>query len=523
MWQATSQEDKEVDVAQERLTMRKIREILRLKHEAGLSDRAIAGACKISNSTVGEYLRRAEAAGVSWPLAEMGEEDLYKKLFPDQAQPTEKSYPMPNWEEVRKELRQKGVTLRLLWIEYKEKYPDGYQYSRYCEHYLRWKKSRAEPSMSHEHVGGEQMQVDYAGVKIPIVNRETGEISQVPVFVAVLPASNYTYAEAQSSENQCNWNNGHVRAMEYFGGAPRIVVPDNLKTGVKKPNYYEPDINPAYQALAEHYHFAVLPARVRKPRDKAKGENGVQNVERWVIAPLRKMTFFDPYEVNLAIQKQLELLNHKEMQHVGRSRRQEFEEIDQPNLRPLPEKRYEYTDRKIARVNIDYHVEYDKHLYSVPHILCHQEVDIHASERMVEIFHQGKSVAIHVRSFRQGRFSTVQEHMPPNHQFVDKVNARQLVQWAANIGPQTEALVSATLKSHPFPEQAYRSCLGILSLAKKHNISVMEQACRDALDAKTFSYKAVKEDLDWLTKQAAPPVPETFPAHENIRGDHYYQ
>ena len=292
---------------------------------------------------------------------------------------------------------------------------------------------------------------------------------------------------------------------------------------MKKPNYYEPDINPAYQALAEHYHFAVLPARVRKPRDKAKGENGVQNVERWVIAPLRKMTFFDPYEVNLAIQKQLELLNNKEMQHVGRSRRQEFEEIDQPNLRPLPEKRYEYTDRKIARVNIDYHVEYDKHLYSVPHILCHQEVDIHASERMVEIFHQGKSVAIHVRSFRQGRFSTLREHMPPNHQFVDKVNARQLVQWAANIGPQTEALVSATLKSRPFPEQAYRSCLGILSLAKKHNISVMEQACRDALDAKTFSYKAVKEDLDWLTKQAAPPVPETLPAHENIRGDHYYQ
>jgi len=243
MWQATSQENKEVDVAQERLTMRKIREILRLKHEAGLSDRAIAGACKISNSTVGEYLRRAEAAGVSWPLPEMREEDLYKKLFPDQAQPTEKSYPMPNWEEVRKELRQKGITLRLLWIEYKEKYPDGYQYSRYCEHYLRWKKSRAEPSMRHEHVGGEQMQVDYAGVKIPIVNRETGEISQVPVFVAVLPASNYTYAEAQSSENQCNWNNGHVRAMEYFGGAPRIVVLDYVPRNIIRhhPPWHTPE------------------------------------------------------------------------------------------------------------------------------------------------------------------------------------------------------------------------------------------------------------------------------------------
>jgi len=232
-------------MAQERLTMRKTREILRLKHEAGLSDRAIAGACKVSNSTVGEYLRRAEAAGVGWPLPEMGEEDLYKKLFPNQAQPIEKNHPMLDGDEVRKELRQKGVTLRRLWMEYKEKNPDGYQYSRYCEHYLRWKKSRAEPSIRHEHEGGEQMQVDYAGVKIPIVNRETGEISEASVFVAVLPASNYIYAEAQSSENQCNWNNGHVRAFYYFSGVVRIVVPDNLKTGVRKPNYYELDNYPA--------------------------------------------------------------------------------------------------------------------------------------------------------------------------------------------------------------------------------------------------------------------------------------
>jgi transposase len=430
---------------------------------------------------------------------------------------------MPDWDEVRKELRQKGVTLRLLWMEYKEKNPDGYQYSRYCEHYLRWKKSRAEPSKRHEHLGGEQMQVDYAGVKIPIVNRETGEISEASVFVAVLPASNYIYAEAQSSENQCNWNNGHVRAFDYFGGVVRIVVPDNLKTGVRKPNYYEPDINPAYQALAEHFQFAVLPTRVRKPKDKGKVENGVQNVERWVIAPLRKRTFFDLHEVNLAIREQLDLLNNKEMQHVGRSRRQEFEDIDRPNLRPLPEKPYEYADRKTARVNIDYHVEYDKHLYSVPHILRHQEVDIHATEHMVEIFHQGNSVAIHPRSFRPGRYSTLQEHMPPNHQFVDKVNARQLVQWAANIGPHTAALVSSTLKSRPFPQQAYRSCLGILSLAKKHNTAVMERACQNVLEAKVFSYQAVKDELEWIKKQAAPPVLETLPAHENIRGNHYYQ
>src|SRR3990172_64121 len=289
-------------MAQERLTLRKIREILRLKHTAGLSNRAIAGACRISNSTVGDYLRRAKAAGIGWPLPEISEEELYQKLFPEHKPVLEKVRPLPDWEAVRKELRQKGVTLRLVWIEYLEEHPDGYQYSQYCEYYRRWKKVRAEPSKHREHVGGAEMQVDYAGVKIPILNPESGEICEASVFVAVLPASNYTYAEAQASENQCNWNNAHVRAFEFFGGVVQVVVPDNLKTGVQKPNYYEPDLNPAYQELAEHYQFAVLPTRVRKPKDKAKAENGVQNVERWVMAPLRKRTFFSLSEANQAIQ-----------------------------------------------------------------------------------------------------------------------------------------------------------------------------------------------------------------------------
>ena len=252
---------------QERLTMRKIKEILRLKHEAGLSNRAIAGACKISNSTVGEYLRRAEAAGIGWPLGELSEDEIYQKMFGEQAPLPEKARPLPDWEEVRKELRKKGVTLHLIWIEYIEKYPGGYQHSQFEEYYRRWKKTHCEPSMHNTHVGGERMQVDYAGLKMQVINPETGEINQVPVFVAELPASNYIYAEAQSSENQCNWNNGHVRAIEFFGGVVRIVVPDNLRTGITKPNYYEPDINPAYQELAEHYQFAVLPARVARPRD----------------------------------------------------------------------------------------------------------------------------------------------------------------------------------------------------------------------------------------------------------------
>jgi len=510
-------------MTQERLTLRKIREILRLKYGAGLSNRAIAGACKISNSTVGEYLRRAKVAGIGWPLPEISEEELHQKLFPEQKPVEEKDRPLPDWEAVRKELRQKGVTLRLVWMEYLEEHPDGYQYSQYCEYYRRWKKARAEPSKHREHVGGEEMQVDYAGVKIPIVNPESGETSEASVFVAVLPASNYTYAEAQASENQCNWNNGHVRAFEFFGGMVRIVVPDNLKTGVQKPNYYEPDLNPAYQELAEHYQFAVLPARVRKPKDKAKVENGVQNIERWVIAPLRNRTFFSLSETNQAIQKQLEWFNHKEMQAVGRSRREEFEEIDRPNLRPLPEKPYEYAERKTARVHIDYHIEFDKHLYSVPHLLIHQEVEIRATERMVEIFSKGKSVAIHPRNFRPGRFSTFREHMPANHQFIEKVNAEQLVEWATNIGPHTAALVSATLRSRPFPQQAYRSCLGMLSLAKKYNHAFLEQACQTILETHTYSYTALKDELNWLVKETSTPGAETLPAHENIRGNQYYQ
>jgi transposase len=511
-------------MTQERLTMRKIKEILRLKHEAGLSNRAIAGACKISNSTVGEYLRRAEAAGIGWPLGELSEDEIYQKMFGEQTPMPEKAKPLPDWEEVRKELRKKGVTLHLIWIEYIEKYPDGYKHSQFEEYYRRWKKDHSEPSMHNTHVGGERMQVDYAGLKMQVINPETGEISQVPVFVAELPASNYIYAEAQSSENQCNWNNGHVRAIEFFGGVVRIVVPDNLKTGVQKPNYYEPDINPAYQELAEHYQFAVLPARVKKPKDKGKIENGVQNVERWVIAPLRNRTFFSLAEVNQAIREQLDRLNNKVMLAVGKTRRQEFEDIDQPNLRPIPEKPYEYAARKTARVNIDYHVEFEKHLYSVPHYLIHQEVDIHATEHMVEVFYKGKSVAVHPRSFKPGRFSTLREHMPPNHQFMDQVNAKQILQWAETVGPQTTAFINATLKSRPFPEQAYRSCLGVLGLAKKHPHSRIEQACQAAMEAKTFSYKAVKEEFDWLSKQPALPVtPETLPAHANIRGHEYYQ
>ena len=349
-------------MTQERLSVRKIREILRLKDEAGLSNRAIARACKISNSTVGDYLRRIHEAGLHWPLAEdINEEELIRKLFPEEKVDTEPVRPLPDWAEVRKELSKKGVTLKLLWIEYHEAHSDGYAYSQYCEYYRRWSKTQSLTARV-PHKGGEEMEVDYPGLTVAIVNPESGEMRQAPVFVATLPASNYLYAEVQPSQESSHWINGHVRAFEFFGGVARILRPDNPKTGVKSPDYYEPDLNPTYQAMAEHYQVAVLPARVRRPKDKANVENGVQNVERWVIAPLRNRTFFSEAEANRAFKPLLEALNNRPMAHLGKSRRQLFEELDQPALRPLPEKPYQFAIWKTVKVNIDYHVSFEKHL-----------------------------------------------------------------------------------------------------------------------------------------------------------------
>jgi transposase len=364
------------------------------------------------------------------------------------------------------------------------------------------------------------MEVDYAGLTLTLVNSETGETQQVPVFVAVLPASNYIYAEAQPSQEKCHWINGHLRSFAFFGGIPKILRPDNPKVGVKSPNYYEPDLNPTYQEMAEYYNVAVLPARVRKPRDKSNVENGVQNVERWVLAPLRKRTFFSLGEANRAIQPLVEALNQKIMIHLGKSRRQLFEEVDQPNLRPLPEKPYQFATWKTARVNIDYHVAFDKHFYSVPHTLIHQEVEIKVTERMVEIFHKGKQVAIHPRSTMPGRFSTRAEHMPSNHRFVRELDGEWLLKQAQEIGPHTLRYLQSLLQSRTFPEQAYRSCLGVLNLARKYSHPLCETACERALQAHLHSYKELKAELEALERCS--PSSQASPSHENIRGETYY-
>jgi transposase len=511
-------------MAQERLTMRKIAEVLRLKWECGLSNRAIARSCSISHSTVAEYLQRAEEAGLSWPLpSDLGEDTLFELLFPKASPSSSHAIPCPDWSLTHTELRKKGVTLRLLWVEYREAHPDGYGYSQFCALYREWAK-HLKPSMRLTHKAGEKVFVDYAGQTVPIVDPHTGEVHQAQIFVGVLGASNYTYAEAHESQELVNWIGGHVRMFSFFGGVPEIIVPDNLKAGVKHPCRYEPDLNPTYQDLAEHYGTAVIPTRVRKPKDKAKVEVGVQVVERWILARLRNHTFFSLADLNQAIRELLPELNTRPMEHLGRSRRELFEALDQAALKPLPELAYEFAIWKDARVNIDYHVEFDKHYYSVPHTLIHQAVEVRATQATVEIFFNKRRIASHRRCNVPGRHTTVSEHMPSAHQKYLEWSPERLVRWAQTTGPHTARVVQALLDSRKHPQQAYRSCLGLLRLANHYGQERLEAACRRALPAGIHSYQGVKNILDakldqFELEESAAVVPQ---AHENIRGQTYY-
>ncbi|NIN68323.1 MAG: IS21 family transposase [Anaerolineae bacterium] len=504
--------------------MRKISEVLRLKWECGLSNRAIARSCSISHSTVGEYLRRAQEAGLSWPLpADLGEDRLFELLFPKAPQSGSRVIPCPDWSLIHTELRKKSVTLRLLWVEYREAHPDGYGYSQFCALYRQWAK-RLKPSMRLSHKGGEKVFVDYAGQTVPIVDPHTGEVHQAQIFIGVLGASNYTYAEAHESQELSNWIGAHVRMFAFFGGVPEIVVPDNLKAGVKHPCRYEPDLNPTYQDLAQHYGTAVIPTRVRKPKDKAKAEVGVQVVERWILARLRNRTFFSLADLNQAIRELLDELNTRLMEHLGNSRRELFERLDQPALKPLPERPYEFAIWKKARVNIDYHIEFDKHYYSVPHTLIHEEVYVRATQSTLEIFFKNRRVASHRRTNSRGRHTTLSDHMPPAHQKYLEWSPERFTRWAQTIGPNTAQVVQALLDSRKHPQQAYRSCLGLLGLGSRYGEQRLEAACRRALPAGIHSYKGVKNILDAKLDQVEPEEPPTVvpKTHENIRGQTYY-
>lgn len=395
--------------------MRKIREVLRLFHEQGRSRRQIAQSLGLAHSTVGRYLRRAERAGLGWPLpVELDDRALEARLFPPAPSPGT-SRPVPEWRRIYEELSShKGVTLQLLWLEYRENHPDGYGYSRFCELYRAW-RDQLDVVLRQTYRAGEKCFVDYAGVPVEVVDAETGELREAVVFVGVLAASNYTFVDLAWSRSLPDWIAAHVRMFAFFGGVPEVVIPDNEKSGVRQASRYEPDLNPTYHELATHYGTTVIPARPYAPRDKAKVEAAVQAVERWVLAPLRHHTFFSLAEARRAMAPRLEALNERPFQKLEGSRRSLFETLDRPALRPLPATPYAYAEWRKARVNIDYHIQVRHHFYSVPHQLARREVEVRITATTLEVFHHGRRVALHVRSRRKGGYTTDPNHMPAAH------------------------------------------------------------------------------------------------------------
>lgn len=510
-------------MARKRLSMRKIKEALRLK-AAGLSCRAIARSCLIGKETVWEYLGRAAEAGLSWPLPEgLSEEELESRLFPLGPDTSRKEAAAePDWALIHSELRKKGVTRQLLWEEYRLGFPRGYSYSQYCERYRRWTKI-LNPVLRMPHKAGEKMFVDYAGVTVPYTNRETGDTREAQVFVATLGASSSTFAEAQASQELANWIGGHVRTLEHFGGVPAAVVPDNLKSGVTSACFYEPVINPTYQALAEYYDMAVLPTRVLAPKHKAKVETGVRVVEL-LLARLRNRQFFSLQEINDALRPLMEELDMRVMGHLGKSRRQLFEELDRPALRPLPAVPFEMAEWVWARVNIDYHVGYAKHYYSVPYRYLHKRVEIRATAQTVEVFYKRERIASHVRDDRPYHFTTLPEHRPESHRAVLEWNPERFISWAERTGPLVAEMVRRIIESRPHPEQGYRASLGLMRLGTRYGNARLEAACERALTFGLVSYRGVRNILvagmDRLKAEKTSVQPEK--PHANLRGPRYY-
>lgn len=506
-----------------RTAMRKIRDLLRLKFESKLSNRQIRDALGVPLTTVADQLYRAAAAGLSWPLPEdLDDAALEAMLF--KPAPALSSRPVPDWNRVHQELKRSEMTLALLWVEYKEQHPDGYQYSQFCEYYRRWQR-QLDVVLRHEHRAGKKLFVDFAGRRIPIYEPDRQRVVlEAEVFVAVLGASNFTYAEALPSQELPHWIAGHVHAFEYFGGVPEIVVPDNLRSGVSKAHRYEADLNRTYEEMATHYRVAVIPARVHRPRDKAKVEVGVQIVERWIVARLRRQRFHSLGELNLAIRGLLEWLNDRPFKKLEGSRRRLFDDLERPLLRALPAEPYKLGTWRTARVNIDYHVELERHYYSVPYQLTRQQVDARLSATTVEIFFKGRRVASHRRSFKKGGFTTDPAHMPAAHRRHLEWTPSRIVSWAKQTGPATAELAHAILESRPHPEQGYRSCMGIIRLGERYGQERIEAACQRALAARALSCRSVESILKTgLDRQPLTPGPARVHRHHaNLRGPTYY-
>jgi transposase len=514
-------------MAKARLSMRKIKEVLRLTYQCGLSRRQVAHSLNVSRSTVADYLWRAEQAGIGWPLPEdLTDQQLEQGLFPPVVCDPSGAKSLPDFDYIYRELKAHkkfNLTLDCLWREYKEQHSDGYQYSQFCELYRRF-RGKLDYCMRQDHRGGEKLFVDY-GEGLRLVDPKTGEPIPTQLFVAVWGASNYTYAEATLTQQLPDWIGSHVRAFQYFGCAPKVVVPDCLKGAVSRSCRYEPELNPTYAEMAEHYSICVLPARPARPRDKAKVEAGVLVAKRWILSVLRHRTFYSLAELNGAIQELLERLNARALRKVKKSRRELFLAFDHPNALSLPEKPYEYAEWRVATVNIDYHIEVERHYYSVSYKLLREKLDVRLTAHTVEAFLKGERVAAHLRSFIPYGHTTLKEHMPPSHQQYLEWTPSRMVSWAKKIGPQTAQLVHKIIESRTHPEQAYRSCLGILRLEKHYPKERLEKAASRALKFGAHSLRSLRKilssGLDRL-EESDNNSASALLAHENIRGSRYY-
>lgn len=510
-------------MAQERLPMRKIRDVLRLK-ASGLGKRKIAASLGISATAAGECLQRARRAGIGWPLPDdLTDDRLESQLYPPpEAMPADQR-PQPDWAAIHRELRRKGVTLQLLWEEHRAQHPNGYGYSRFCDLYRAFDK-RLSPTMRQHHVAGERLFVDYAGTTMEVIDGLTGEVLKAELFVAVLGASSYTWAEATWTQTLPDWLGSHTRAYAFFGGVPATTVSDNLRSGISKACFYEPTVNRSYAEMAAHYETTIVPARPYKPRDKAKVEVGVQIATRWIIAKLRKRTFFSLAELNAAIAVEVAALNARVTRHLGASREALFDNIEKPALKKLPAEPYVYAEWKECKLGLDYHVEVEKHYYSAPHQLLHEKLWVRMTARTVEVFLHGKRVAAHVRNSSNRKHTTIREHMPSSHRRYADWTPESLKRRAGEIGPKTSALVDVVLRSRTHPEQGFRSCIGILRFAKTHGPDRLEAACARALEIGAHSYTSVKSilknNLDRRRPAAATDGPEIV--HPNIRGPRYF-
>jgi len=510
--------------AKRELSMRQLRTLLRL-HHGGVSAREIGRRLGVARSTIQDNLKRAAAAGLGWPLADdITEEALELRLFGRAGAATgQRRRVEPDWAALARELKRPGVTMMILWEEYREVNPDAYGYSRFCD-LLRGFERRLSPVMRQHHVAGEKVFVDYSGKRIAIVDPETGEIHEAEIFVGVLGASNLTYVEATWTQQLVDWTGAHVRMFRSFGGVTKLLVPDNLKSGVNKASFYDPEINRTYGAMAEYYSVGILPARPHKPRDKAKVEAGVRFAQTYILGRLRAQTFFSLAECNEAIKLVMQRMNERPMRHLGLSRRELFEKIERAALNPLPAEDWEFAEWRRARVNLDYHIEVHDFLYSVPHALIRAEVEVRVTERIVEVFHRGQRVAVHERRYAGRKHGTDPDHMPSSHRRYAEWTPDRFRRWAGKIGPNTEGLISAVLAARRHPEQGFRTCLGILRSYRGLDTARLEAVSARALELNVLTCKGVAALL--ARKPEVAPAdndpPATLFEHANLRRPGYY-